>query len=266
MQHAHQFTREVYQAPGVRLPEHFTQQLPEYFPEHGRIIHNARNQIRVYEFEGSEINVKKFCIPPIVNRILYSLGWRTPKAKTTFANAQEIVKRGFNTPRPFGYLIERRRGLINFSYFVSEQVQGFAPIRERRTNTEPLINALAEYTARLHGAGLMHKDYTPGNILYAEKDGKFDFMLVDINRFRVQQKPIGVWHSVSNLMQPFENDAYLKLLVAAYAEHRKINKNLCIRYVLFLRHTRNAYNKVKRALKKLPGAYLFLNKPLGTQK
>lgn len=260
------YTREVYQDPGARLPENFVSQLPEYFSKHGRIIHNARNQIRVYEVEGKEINVKKFCIPPIVNRILYSLGWRTPKAKTTFLNAQEILKRGFNTPRPFGYLIERSRGLINFSYFASEQVQGVAPIRERRTHTEPLINALAEYTARLHRAGLMHKDYTPGNILYTEKDGKFNFILVDINRFRVQQKPIGLWHSVSNLMQPFENDEHLKMFVKAYAKHRKINQACCTSYVLFLRHTRNAYNSVKRALKKLPGAYIFLNKPLGTQK
>ena len=33
--------------------------------------------IRVFDIAGKKINVKKFCIPPIVNRILYSLGWRT---------------------------------------------------------------------------------------------------------------------------------------------------------------------------------------------
>ena len=86
------YTREIYQTPTVRLPDNFIQQLPESFPQHGRIIHNARNQIRVYELEDQEINVKKFCIPPIFNRILYSLGWRTPKAKTTFLNAQEKNK------------------------------------------------------------------------------------------------------------------------------------------------------------------------------
>lgn len=266
MTHTKAYSRETYKAANSPLPANFIEQLPEQFTQGGRIIHNARNQIRVYEGNGTEINVKKFCIPPIVNRILYSLGWRTPKAKTTFSNATEIIKRGFQTPKPFGYIIERTRGLINFSYFISEQVQNVTPIRERKENIQPLIEALAEYTARLHQAGLMHKDYTPGNILYMEQDGKFNFMLVDINRFRVQNKPLALWRSVSNLMQPFENDELLKSFVTAYAKHRKINTNLCIRYVLFLRHTRTAYNTTKRALKKLPGAYIFLNKPLGNKK
>ena len=265
MSHKKYYTREIYQVPDAQLPENFTARLPENFTKGGRILHNARNQIRIYELEGKEVNVKKFCIPPIINRILYSLGWRTPKAKTTFLNAQEILKRGFQTPRPFGYIIERTAGLINFSYFISEQVQGVATLRQPPTHIEPMIDALAEYTARLHRAGLMHKDYTPGNILYQEQDGTFNFMLVDINRFRIQQTPIGLWRSISNLMQPFENDEHLKMFVKAYAKYRKINQTLATFHVLFLRHTRNAYNSVKRALKKLPGAYILLNKPLGKE-
>lgn len=256
------YTREICQNPNARLPQNFIQQLPECFTQHGRVIHNARNQIRVYEFEGEEINVKKFCIPPIVNRILYSLGWRTPKAKNTFLNAQEILKRGFQTPRPFGYAIERNAGLINYSYFVSEQVQNFTPIR-RAGNIPELIKALAEYTAKLHNAGLMHRDYTPGNILYRKENGTYAFMLVDINRFRIQKKPICLWFSVRNLMKPFEDDELLKSFVTEYAKCRNLNVWLCLRHVLFLRHTRNRYDAFKRALKRLPFAYLFLNKPLG---
>lgn len=256
------YTREIYQTPTVRLPDNFIQQLPESFPQHGRIIHNARNQIRVYELEGQEINVKKFCIPPIFNRILYSLGWRTPKAKTTFLNAQEILKRGFHTPQPFGYVIERKAGLINYSYFISEQVQDFTPIR-RAENIPELIKALAEYTSRLHQAGLMHRDYTPGNILYRKANGSYTFMLVDINRFHIQKKPICLWFSVSNLMHPFEDDKVLESFVTEYAKRRNLNIRCCIWYVLFLRHTRNCYDAFKRTLKHLPFAYLFLNKPLG---
>ena len=256
------YTREICRLPAARLPQNFIQQLPESFPRCGRIIHNARNQIRVYSFKGKEINVKKFCIPPIVNRILYSIGWRIPKAKTTFLNAQEILKRGFHTPRPFGYLIERSAGLINYSYFISEQVQGFTPIR-RAENIPALIKALAEYTAKLHQAGLMHRDYTPGNILYREENGAYTFMLVDINRFRIQNKPICLWFSVRNLMKPFEDDKWLESFVTEYAKRRNLNVRFCIWYVLFLRHTRNCYDTFKRMLKHLPFAYLFLNKPLG---
>lgn len=266
MPHPQSCQRETYQAANAPLPPDFIKQLPERFTKGGSIIHNARNQIRVYETDGQQINVKKFCIPPIINRILYSLGWRTPKAKTTFLNAKEITKRGFKTPKPFGYLIERKDGLIDFSYFVSEQVQGVTPIRQCNTNTKALIDALAEYTARLHQTGLLHKDYTPGNILYKEQNGKFNFMLVDINRFHIQDRPIGLWRAVNNLMQPFEDNESLQLFVDAYADRRGLNKWLCVRYILFLRYMRNAYNKAKRSLKKIPGARFFLNKPLGKQK
>lgn len=265
MAHQQSRQRETYQAANAPLPPNFIKQLPERFTKSGSIIHNARNQIRVYETDGVQINVKKFCIPPIINRVLYSLGWRTPKAKTTFLNATEIAKRGFKTPKPFGYLIERQDGLIDFSYFVSEQVPGAAPIRQRTTDKRPLIDSLAEYTVRLHQAGLLHKDYTPGNILYTEQDGKFNFMLVDINRFHIQNRPIGLWRAANNLMQPFEDNESLKLFADAYAKRRQMNRKLCVRYVLFLRSIRNTYNKAKRALKKIPGAGFFLTKPLGKQ-
>lgn len=256
------YTCEICQTPAAYLPENFIRQLPKRFTRHGRIIHNARNQIRVYEVEGKEINVKKFCIPPIFNRILYSVGWRNPKAQTTFLNAQEILKRGFHTPKPFGYIIERNAGLINYSYFISEQAQNFTPIR-RAENLPKLIPALAEYTAKLHQAGLMHRDYTPGNILYRETNGAYTFMLVDINRFHIQKKPICLWFSVRNLMHPFEDDELLESFVTEYAKRRNLNVRICIWYVLFLRHTRNGYDAFKCKLKHLPFAYLFFNKPLG---
>ena len=257
------YSREVFQAGACVLPKNFIEQLPEAFPRLGHIIHNARNQIRVFEWESGPINIKKYCIPPIVNRILYSLGWRTPKAQTTFQNALEIIRRGFRTPQPLGYIIERQGGLINYSYFISEQLQGFQTLRLREADWDGLIKALARYTVQLHQAGLRHKDYTPGNILYTEKDGQFHFALVDINRFRIYQKPVGLWAALTNLMQPFENDEHLKLFVSEYAKLRQINRSFCTAYVLFLRHMRNAYNKTKRALKKIPGANLLLGKPLG---
>ena len=88
-------TSEVFQPANAKLPDDFTAKLPDFFPNNGTVIHNARNQIRVFDVNGHKINVKKFCIPPIVNRILYSLGWRTPKALTTYRNAQEILKELF---------------------------------------------------------------------------------------------------------------------------------------------------------------------------
>ena len=150
--------------------------------------------------------------------------------------------------------------MINFSYFISQQVEGKTPIREAGFDKE-LICALARYTADLHQKGLMHKDYTPGNILYSVENGKYDFWLVDINRFRCEEKPIPLWLVVQNLMQPFHEDEPLKFFVLEYAKVRGLSPKIYLP-VWLIRHTRNFYDKTKRTLKKLPGVSLFLGKPL----
>ena len=253
-------TSENVQHPQAPLPENFVQKLPEAFANDGEIIHNARNQIRVFNINGHKINVKKFCIPPIVNRILYSLGWRTPKALTTYRNAQEILKRGFHTPAPYGYRIERNGGLINFSYFISEQMENMHQIRDGG-NDPALIKAVAAYTAQLHAKGMFHRDFTPGNILYRVENGTYYFTLVDINRFRFFDGPTPRKFVLRNLMQPFPQDELLKVFVKEYQKVAPMEGNI-EKSVLRRRHLRNAYDNFKRKLKKLPGAYIFLNRPL----
>lgn len=253
-------TSEILQNTQAPLPGNFVQTLPDFFGTQGDIIHNARNQIRVFDVQGHKINVKKFCIPPIVNRILYSLGWRTPKALTTYRNAQEILKRGFHTPAPYGYRIERKGGLINFSYFVSEQVENMRPIRDGGT-APALIQAVAKYTADMHAKGLFHRDFTPGNILYREENGNYYFSLVDINRFRFFDGPVPRHLVLRNLMQPFYQEAALKELVREYCQYAGLAENIETA-VLRRRHFRNFYDSTKRKLKKIPGVSLFLGKNL----
>lgn len=258
------FTYQIFKLDDSVVDQAFLEALPEYFSHNGTIIHHARNQIRVMDINGQKVNVKKYCIPPIVNRILYSVGLRRPKAKSTYVNAQEIINRGFSTPKPYAYILERKKGLLYHSYFISEQVEGVKPIGHQCTDKK-LIAALAEYTAQLHKKGLMHKDFTPGNILYKQENGKYTFTLVDINRFHCQNTPIGFSGTCKNLMQPLYNDELIKFFVFEYAKYRKINTGIVWPYVYFLRHWRNWYNRMKKALKNLPGANLLINKPINSK-
>ena len=259
-------TRTVYQAPNTVLPDNFIANLPQNFFNHGgKLIHNARNQIKVFDVNGHKINVKKYCIPPIINRIFYSYGLRTPKAKTTFLNAQEILKRGFYTPTPYGYIIERNAlGLITYSYFFSEQLEDVSPVGHLCTDKN-LITAVAQFTANLHTHGLLHIDYTPNNILYRMIDSKPRFYLVDINRFGFRKTPWPVKKVLNNLMKPFWNDEVLTFFVEQYAKTRQVSPDI-VKQVLRLRHLRNRYDDFKDGLKKIPGAYLFLNQPLSRKK
>lgn len=258
--------RTVYQAKDAVLPANFIATLPQDFFDHGgTLIHNARNQIKVFDVNGHKINVKKYCIPPIVNRILYSYGLRRPKAKTTFINAQEILRRGFYTPAPYGYIIERNAlGLITYSYFFSEQLENVTPLGHGCTDKE-LITALADYTATLHQKGLLHIDFTPNNILYRLVDGQPRFYLVDINRFAFRKTAWPVNKVLNNLMKPFWQDDILSFFVEQYAAARRVSPKI-VKKVLRLRHLRNRYDDFKDGLKKIPGAYLFLNQPLSRKK
>ncbi len=259
-------TRTVYQAKNTVLPDGYLAQLPHGFFDHGgQLIHNARNQIKVFEVNGHKINVKKYCIPPIINRIFYSYGLRRPKAKTTFANAQEILKRGFWTPAPYGYIIERNAlGLITYSYFFSQQLDNVSPVGHGCTDKD-LITDVARFTADLHTHGLLHIDYTPNNILVRMQDGKRRFYLVDINRFSFRHTAWPVRKVLNNLMKPFWNDDVLTFFVQQYAKARGVSQDI-VKQVLRLRHLRNRYDDFKDGLKKIPGAYLFLNQPLSGKK
>lgn len=256
-------SQTVFQAAQIPFSEDFIPKIPSFFTVGGTIIHNSRNQIRVFEENGLSVNIKKYCIPPIVNRILYSLGWRTPKAKATYQNAVKILANGLLTPRPFGYILQRQAGLLNFSYFISEQIKDMQPMGYKQ-HPLPFIRALAEYTADMHKKGMLHLDYTPNNILFSEKDGKYTFSLVDINRFRFYKGEVPLNAVLTNLMKPFHDDGQIQTFVTEYARYRGWDENL-YKKVLKRRHLRNAYDDFKDRLKKIPLSHLFINKPLGKQ-
>ena len=56
---------------------------------------------------------------------------------------------------------------------------------ESRGN-EDKLSAFARYTAALHQAGILHLDYSPGNILIHQNEtNEYSFSLVDVNRMQL---------------------------------------------------------------------------------
>ena len=98
----------------------FIESVPDTFEREGRIIYSGRNLIKVMEVDGVEINVKRYGIPALANRIVYSF-FRTPKGKRAFEYPQMLLQKGVETPAPIAYIEERKCGLINYSYFISMQ-------------------------------------------------------------------------------------------------------------------------------------------------
>jgi tRNA A-37 threonylcarbamoyl transferase component Bud32 len=125
---------------------------------------------------------------------------------------------GIATARPLAVLEQRKRGRLDHSYYVSEEIEESVQLRTvwktlLRKRSEPeyfrkkraLLRRLAELIAKMHGSKLYHPDLKDSNILMRPKnDDKHleneQFVLVDLDRLR-QEKTLPSRKRTKNLMQ-----------------------------------------------------------------
>ncbi|MDR0891343.1 MAG: lipopolysaccharide kinase InaA family protein [Mediterranea sp.] len=210
--------------------------IPQRFEQEGEVVYKGRNLIKVMELEGRQVNVKRYHVPSLLNRVVYSF-LRKPKGRRAFEYPQRLLQKGFETPEPIAYLEERRGGLIHYSYFVSVQSayrRNFYEFAEATPEqyTEVAI-AFARHTARLHEAGILHRDYSPGNILFDRIDGTYHFTLVDINRMKFGK--IGLEEGCANFARLWGPIAFFELIAREYARGRQADEAYCTQQVLACR-------------------------------
>lgn len=182
-------------------------------------IHKARNELRVAAMHGTEVVIKSFKVPHIVNRIAYTF-LRDGKAKKSFLNAMELQKRGVPTPEPIGYIEFFSGGLLAHSYFLSVRTPYDFTIREAFHHDigdhRAVITAFAAFTYALHQKGVWHVDYSPGNILVVREAQGYRFSLVDINRMHF--KPVSGYEGLANFSKFWAKEDDLRLMARTYAE------------------------------------------------
>lgn len=207
------------------------EQLPATFAQQGEVIYEERNQIRRMEVKGVSVVVKRFHQPAFANRIVYSW-FRKPKAERAYENALELGKRGCATPEPIAYIL-CGQGLMAESYLVtktSELKHTFYDFRDGViAGKEDLIRAFAQYAASLHNKGVLHKDFSPGNILYGQREGKWQFELVDINRMKFGY--VSPEEGCENMCRLWGKSDFFEVLSPVYAKERKIDEAQCLRWI-----------------------------------
>lgn len=230
-------SRKIVIHPDYEHLRPFVEQLPIDFPTHGKVLQDRRNTIKTFEVNGTIINVKRFRIPIFINRIVYSF-FRGSKASKAYYNSLEVIKRGFDTPHSIAYIEEYACGLLAYSYYISLQSPLSKEIRIFYSGplegNESFFKAFAHYSAALHEAGIYHQDYSPGNILFEEKEGKYDFCLVDINR--MQFRSVTLESGCRNFERLFDNDDVYRFLALQYAEARKMDAGECIRLIFLYKN------------------------------
>lgn len=221
--------------PAYEALADFVRALPRRFEREGRILYQGRNQIKLFEVDGKELNVKRYHIPSGPNRIIYSY-WRRPKAVRAYRHALQLEAKGFDTPSPIAYILCTRGSLLSESYFICPQYDGntlYEIGKHPAEENADIFRALGAYTARLHEAGIYHTDFSPGNILFRRTSEGIHFALIDINRMRFGK--VSVRKGCANFARLWGREAAFRLMADTYAQARQTDAKECLQDILYAR-------------------------------
>lgn len=209
--------------PAYSRLEEWLATVPDRFrSDEGQVLYRGRNEVRLFEVGDGRLVVKRFRRHDLLRRIIYSF-FRTNKARRAFEHAAQLRARGFSTPHEVAYLEEKRCGLIRQVYYICEYTSA-QPIRPRLIEQEPFDERLAadyaRFVARLHEAGVLHRDLNPTNVLFTEHEGGHDFELIDINRMYFYDGPVPRAAAMENLTLFYWLTPAYRFILNEYAARR----------------------------------------------
>jgi len=219
-----------------------------YFQASSTIIHQARNTLKIIIFEDKSFAVKSFKRPCFLCKIIYTF-FRASKAKRSFKYSQRLLANGIAAPNPVGYVEKKRFGLLDESYYISEEMLYDFTIREAQNrqvdDVETIYRQFVFFAYTMHQKGIIHLDFSPGNILIKREADKYKFAIVDVNR--MQFKPVGFKEGLKNFSRLWLTDEDAEFLGAEYA--KLVGKQDQKDYAAGLLHDLNRKFKAKKILK-----------------
>lgn len=226
----------------------FLLNIEKYFKQNKNSIHKARNELKIISNKDNNFVVKSFKIPNIINQYIYSY-FRDSKAKKSYENSLSIQN---FVPTPIGYIEFFKNGLLQESYFVSEEFYYDFTIRDPLLKKdfyerEKILRAFAKFSYDLHEEGIFHDDYSPGNILIQKEKNVFEFKIVDVNRMK-----FGSLNSIQrakNFSKLWASDDDLKIIGDEYIKFFQTNEDFIEMICAYSMQNK----KIKNFKKKLKG-------------
>lgn len=221
-------------SPQYKFLGSFIHALPSDFLSMGEEIYSGRNVLRRYVIEGVPLVVKSFRPPHLINRLAYAY-IRKSKARRSYEYAHLLLERGIPTPAPIAYVEEYHLGIRN-SFYVSSECPYTRNMREFWFTPEIgdrtfILEAFAYFTASMHEAGVLHRDYSAGNILFSVIKGDPMFMVVDINRMRFGS--VSEEEGYKNMERLWLPDETYRIIARAYASARGFNEEHAVERVRY---------------------------------
>ena len=196
----------------------FMLNIENFFHSSRESIHKARNELKVILYQNTDVVIKAFRVPNIINQLIYG-NFRNSKAQKSYDNALMLFELGICTPRPIGYIEFYHYSLFKKSFFVTEKYHYDFTIREplldkNFPDRDNIFKAFAAFTLMLHNKGVYHKDYSPGNILIKKLEEGYEFCLVDINR--MEFAPLDMKTKLFNFTKLWIDDEDLAFVMQQY--------------------------------------------------
>lgn len=182
----------------------------------GAVVYRGRNLLTRCDLAGHDAVVKRF-----------AGGWwkalayrfRPGKARRSFEHARRLLALGLATPRPLLLVEVRRAGFLVDSCYACEHLAGARQIREAvldpaSPGAAERLRACGAAVARMHAAGVLHRDLSAGNVLVGDD---LACHLVDLNRMRFTTRPIPPGTGLRDLVALEARGPAADALLAGYA-------------------------------------------------
>lgn len=226
--------RKVYVDAGFCTLTSYVKALPALFKyDSGTVIYKGRNELREMNWYGTEVVIKSFRVPNLINRIAYGV-FRSSKAQRSFEYAEMLRREGIGSPTPVAYYTERNGLLFTRSYYVSLKSEcPYSYVNLMRGDfpgQEEILRAIARTTAALHEKGYLHKDYSRGNILFRHTDKGVEVEIIDLNRIRF--RTVDMEEGCRNFERLPGTPEMFAILADEYAKARGFDANECLKLIL----------------------------------
>lgn len=208
----------------------FVESIPSVMDTEGEYVYGGRrNLIKNFTAsDGTVLNVKRYKKPNFVSNIIYSSGIRKPKGLRAYTYPQILLSKNIGTPEAVAYIEDRHCGLLYYSYFISV----FCPYTHLLYEMgnacpevyEPVAKSLARFVSHMHEEGVLHQDFSPGNVLWDRREDmqnasnencQYYFCIVDINRMKFGN--VSMKEGCKSFARLWGPKRFISLLVREYA-------------------------------------------------
>ena len=180
--------------------------------QEGEVIFERRNTLR--QTEGAV--AKQFATPGFWKGLWYGVFGKS-KARRSYEYA---LRMDGLTPKPIAYREVRICGILRESWYACEASKCAHTFNELigapdYPNRKAILEAIGRFTAELHQRGILHRDYSGGNILFNEDGSQVE--VIDLNRIRFC-KSLSQEQRLRNFERLNIDKEALTLMACAYAE------------------------------------------------